>query len=528
MLPVPPAPEFPPLIPSPVTAAIPQDAPPFRFGPRTVVVVSGTAQATGKMLAEWLHLARPRNSNGPATKDGTITVSVEPGLKGEDGAPIPAEGYRLTVAEDGVAIVGADAAGAFYGAQTLRQLLPPASFDPKAKAVATPIAAIRIEDYPRFSWRGQHLDVVRHFLPKADVLRFLDAMALHKLNTFHFHLTDDQGWRIEIKRYPKLTRIGGFRKDTMLTYDPPTYDGKPHGGFYTQREIREIVAYAAARHITVVPEIEMPGHAQAALAAYPELGNLDATGGAKVETGTKWGVIYDVFNAEDSTVTFLQNVLAEVLPLFPSRFIHVGGDEVPKEQWKASPSAQAKIRRLGLKDEHELQSWFIRQMDAWLAARGRRLLGWDEILEGGLAPGAAVMSWRGPEGGIAAAKAGHDVVMSDNGYLYFDAYQSEDRTKEPHAIGGYLPWEKVYALEPIPAALTPEEGRHILGAQGQLWTEYISGLAHVEYMTFPRVCALSEVLWSHPETRDVAVFRARLATHLERLRAMGVNFRPLD
>ncbi|MGV3614362.1 MAG: beta-N-acetylhexosaminidase [Fimbriimonas sp.] len=432
------------------------------------------------------------------------------------------EGYRLKVRPDRVEIRGGGAAGVFYGLQTLRQLLPPDAFRrAKTGNVTWALPCLDIEDRPRFSWRGLHLDVARNFMPKESVLKLLDLMALHKLNTFHWHLTDDQGWRIEIKRYPKLTQVGADRKDTMLTYDPPTYTGRPHGGFYTQDDVREVVAYAAALHITVVPEIEMPGHAQAAIAAYPELGNLTTP----LEVGTKWGVIENVFNVEDSTISFLQNVLAEVVELFPSKFIHIGGDEVPKKQWKESAAAQAKMKRLGLKDEHELQSWFVRQMDTWLAARGRRLIGWDEILEGGLAPGATVMSWRGVQGGIAAAQAGHDVVMTPTSHLYLDYYQSRDRKNEPHAIGGFVPLETVYGFEPVPAELPVDKTKHVLGAQGNLWTEYIRDFKHVEYMFFPRAAALSEVVWSPRESRDFTDFRRRLDAHLPRLARLDVNYR---
>jgi hexosaminidase len=305
---------------------------------------------------------------------------------------------------------------------------------------------------------------------------------------------------------------------------PVVLDGVQHGGFYTQNEARDIVAYAAAQHITVLPEIEMPGHAQAAIAAYPELGNLSEPLGVSCQ----WGIHKHVVNVEDGTVRFYQDVLEEVIAIFPSRYIHVGGDECPKDEWKASERAQAKIRALGLKDEHELQSWFIRQMDDFLNARGRVLIGWDEILEGGLAQNAVVMSWRGEDGGIAAALAGHDVVMAPNTYTYLDYYQSEDRAKEPLAIGGFLPLEKVYGYEPIPAALTAEQGAHVLGAQCQLWSEYIPTPKHLEYMTFPRLCALAEVVWSPAGRKDYAGFLERLKPHLARLDTIGVNYRPLQ
>ncbi|MBM3789241.1 MAG: beta-N-acetylhexosaminidase, partial [Acidobacteria bacterium] len=316
------------------------------------------------------------------------------------------EGYRLRVTDRKVEIRAPRPNGLFYGIQTLLQLLPAAVFRRGPVAGATwRIPAVEIEDYPRFPWRGGHLDVGRHFMPKEFVLKYIGLLALHKLNVFHFHLTEDQGWRMEISKYPKLTEVGAWRKDTMLTVRPPTFSGQPHGGFYTQDDLREIVAFAADRFVTVVPEIEMPGHAQAAIASYPELGNT----GERLEVGTSWGVIENVFNVEESTIRFLQDVLEEVMAVFPGRFIHIGGDEVPKKQWKESAGAQARMKELGLQNEEELQSWFIRRMDEFLTSKGRRLIGWDEILEGGLAPGAAVMSWRGEKGGIEAARTGHDV-----------------------------------------------------------------------------------------------------------------------
>jgi hexosaminidase len=345
------------------------------------------------------------------------------------------------------------------------------------------------------------------------------------MNSFHWHLTDDQGWRIEIKRYPKLASVGSMRKETRvgheLSKENKGFDGKPHGGFYTQADIRRVVAYARERFINIVPEIEMPGHAQAALAGYPELGNT----GEKVEVGTYWGVYKHVFNVDEPTIVFLQNVLKEVLTLFPGKFIHVGGDEVLMDEWKASPAAQARMKALGLKDEHELQSYFIKRMDQYLTAQGRRLIGWDEILEGGLAPGAAVMSWRGVKGGIAAARAGHDVVMSASTHLYFDHAQSKDPS-EPLSIGGFTALDKVYSFDPIPSDLTAEEAKRILGAQCQLWTEYIPTMSHLEYMAYPRISALSEVVWTPKELKDWSAFDRRMDAHEQRLRALGINFRP--
>ncbi|MBP6697865.1 MAG: family 20 glycosylhydrolase, partial [Flavobacteriales bacterium] len=381
------------------------------------------------------------------------------------------------------------------------------------------LPCLRISDHPRFAWRGMHLDVVRHFFPVSFVKEYIDLLARYKMNTFHWHLTDDQGWRIEIKKYPKLTDVGAWRKGSQVgPYSAQTFDTLRYGGFYTQEEIRDVVAYATARHINVVPEIEMPGHALAALAAYPE---LSCTGGPfAVERG--WGVFPDVFCPKEETFTFLENVMSEVMALFPSPHIHVGGDECPKERWHACASCQALMQKEGLKDEHELQSYFIRRIEKFVNSKGRKIIGWDEILEGGLAPNAAVMSWRGTEGGIAAAKAGHYAVMSPGSHCYFDHYQG-DPANEPLAIGGYTPLEKTYSYEPIPEGLNPEEAKYILGAQGNLWTEYITSEDHVEYMALPRMLALSEVLWSPASLRSEDDFLARLKYEFPKLERMEVN-----
>jgi hexosaminidase len=461
----------------------------------------------------------------PIGGGGNIVLALDPKLK-----DLGEEGYKLTVTSRQVKVRALAPAGVFYGLQTFRQLLPAAVF--RRAPTDTPLDApcVEIEDRPRFKWRGSHLDVGRHFQPKETILKHLDLLALHKLNVFHWHLTEDQGWRLEIKKYPRLTSVGAWRKDSAL--GPPPGDegakvtswkfaGRPHQGFYTQDDVREIVRYAADRFITVVPEIEMPGHARAALAAYPEMGNT----GQALEVPSTWGVFKEVYGVEDRTLTFIEDVLTEVLALFPSKFIHVGGDECPKDEWKKSPAAQARMKALGLKNEDELQSWFIKQIDAWLSERGRRLIGWDDILQGGLAPGAAVMSWRGEEGGIAAAKAGHDVVMAPEEYVYLDHYQAKG-PQEPAAIGGFTPIEQVYGYEPLPKALSAAEAAHVLGAQAQLWTEYMPNGRHVEYMAWPRLCALAEVVWSPKEARDWKRFEARLSPHLERLKIMDVNFRP--
>ncbi|HBR93683.1 MAG TPA: beta-N-acetylhexosaminidase [Opitutae bacterium] len=439
------------------------------------------------------------------------------------------EGYTLTVAEQ-IVISAQTPAGLFYGAQTLRQLLPPNIYSASKISADWTLPVVEIRDRPRFSWRGLHLDVARHFMPKEDVLRFIDMMASLKLNILHWHLTEDQGWRIEINKYPRLTEVGSIREETQVGHfqdEPRKYDGKPHGGFYTQDEIREVVDYAAARSITIVPEIDMPGHMQAAIAAYPELGCTDKPVGLRNE----WGISEIILNPEESTIQFCQDVLTEVMDLFPSKFIHIGGDEALKNQWDASPRVQELLKERGLKDSHEMQSWFIKKMDDFLVANGRRLIGWDEIAEGGLAPNAAVMWWRGHNGletAQIATENGHDLVVAAQKALYFDYYQSENKENEPLAIGGFLPLEKVYEFEPIIEGLSPAAAEHVLGAQGQLWTEYMPNIKHVEYMAFPRACALSEIVWLPREQRDYTDFKRRMQTQEKRFESAGVNYRKLD
>lgn len=439
-------------------------------------------------------------------------------LKLNDKSKLSPEGYKLNVRSNRITIEAACLNGLFYGMQTLLQLMPP----DKSSLEMIEIPNVEIVDYPRFAWRGLHLDVCRHFMPKEFVLRYLDYMAMHKLNTFHFHLTEDQGWRIEIKQYPNLTQTGAFRKETLIgrARVSKEYDGIPHGGYYTQEDIKEIVAYAAERFITVVPEIEMPGHALAALASYPELG---CTGGP-YEVATGWGIFHDVMCAgKESTFEFLENVLDEVIELFPSEYIHIGGDECPKTRWKECPLCQKRISDEGLNDEHELQSYFIQRVEKYLNSKGRKLIGWDEILEGGLAPNAAVMSWRGEAGGIEAAKQGHYVVMSPGSHCYLDHYQADPAT-QPLAIGGFTPLEKIYGYEPVPDTLSIEESYYILGAQGNVWTEYMKTTQHVEYMVYPRAAALSEVVWSTKESRDYAHFKRRLLEMIRRYDVYGINY----
>ena len=372
-----------------------------------------------------------------------------------------------------------------------------------------------------------HFDVARHFFPVSFIKKYIDILAMHKMNTFHWHLTEDQGWRIEIKKYPKLTEIGSVRKETLIGHggsssDNRTFDGEEYGGFYTQEEVKEVVAYAASNHITVIPEIELPGHASAAVAAYPELGNT----GEQIEVVTRWGVFYDIFAPKEETFEFLEDVLTEVMELFPSKYIHIGGDEAPKNQWEESEFAQEVIKREGLKDEHELQSYFIGRIEKFLNSKGRDIIGWDEILEGGLAPNATVMSWRGEEGGIEAAKQRHNVIMTPSTYLYFDYYQVdvEEQQNEELSIGGYLPLERVYSYNPTPAELTQDEQKYILGAQANVWTEYMKTPERVEYMILPRLTALSEVVWTQHELKDYEDFIVRLDSFTERYDALGLNY----
>ncbi len=496
----------------------------FTLTGRTVIWTDRASQAIARQLARYLEPATGltlRVQTGGALPSGAIVLRRDRSLK-----TLGPEGYRLDIRPARIIARAPEAAGLFYAVQTMRQLLPAEIFrDAPVGNIDWTMPALLIDDRPRFAWRGAHLDVGRHFMPKEFVKKYIDLIALHKLNTFHWHLTEDQGWRIEIKRYPRLTQVGAWRKETIVGHQVRDrsawqFDKTSHGGFYTQNDAREIVAYGKARFVNVVPEIEMPGHAVAAIAAYPEIGVT----GAPMEVATNWGIFSDILSAEPSTVQFMQNVLSEVLEIFPSHYIHIGGDEADKAKWKVSPRIQARIRDLGLADEHELQSWFIRQMDGFLNAKGRRLIGWDEILEGGLAENAVVMSWRGTKGGIAAARAGHDVIMAPESHTYLNYYQSPDQAREPLAHPGLLPLDKVYGFEPIPAELEAEFARHVLGAQAQIWTEYLGGPKNVEYQAFPRLTALAEVVWTPSEQKNYDNYLARLAVHERRLQALDVNF----
>jgi hexosaminidase len=509
------------LIPAPTHLhAAPEDTPFTLDGSTRIDAAPGT-----EGVARWL-----RGTVGAATGVDLAPGEGDPAIRLRTDDALAAEAYRLTVRADGIGITGGGPAGVFWGAQTLRQLLGPHAFR-RAPLDGAPhrVPCVDIEDAPRFGWRGFLLDVARHFMPKDVVLRYVDLLAAHKLNVLHLHLTDDQGWRIEIRRYPRLTEVGAWRTRTKVGLrGSPLWDERPHGGYYTQDDIREIVAYAAERHITVVPEIDIPGHSQAAIAAYPELGNQDVIDTTTLPVLTSWGVNPNVLAPTDNTLRFYEGVLTEVLELFPSTFVHIGGDECPKEQWRASKAAQARIEELGVADEDGLQSWFVRHFDRWLADRGRRLIGWDEILEGGLAPGAAVSSWRGYAGGIAAALAGHDVVMCPEQQVYLD-HRQHDGPDEPVPIGWVRTLEDVYRFEPVPPQLRGEQARHVIGTQANLWTETLDSVRAADYLAFPRLAAFAEVAWSRlpaPEQRDYQDFGARMAAHYRRLDALGVEYRP--
>lgn len=510
------------LIPAPSSITLAAGA--FTLNGGTDIVTDHDLRGVGTLFGQMLAPAtgfplrlRPQ----PAPKTNVILMVVDGTLD-----RLGQEGYLLEITPERVVIRVFAPAGAFYATQTLRQLLPPAAFGTTRAEGPWTLPALTIEDVPRFAWRGLMLDAVRHFIPKTEVLKFIDLLALHKMNTLHWHLTDDQGWRLEIKKYPLLTAVGATRKETRVGHELQAqgFDGTPHTGFYTQGDIREVVAYAKARFVTIVPEIDMPGHAQAALAAYPDLGVTRE----KLAVSTRWGVHPHLFDPGEQTTQFLQDVLSEVLTLFPGRFVHIGGDEAPLDEWKASASVQARIKALGLKDERALQGHLIQQMDAFLTRRGRRLIGWDEILDGGVGASATIMSWRGADRARAAARAGHDVVMTPETPLYFDRAQAASADEPLAAASEVTPVEAVYAFDPAPATLPPAEARRVLGAQGQLWTEYIATPAQLEYMAFPRAAALAEVTWSAKEGRSFDDFRARMQPHEARLKTLGVHYRPMS
>ncbi|MVM35418.1 family 20 glycosylhydrolase [Spirosoma sp. HMF4905] len=501
------------LIPEPVTYR--QTAGQFRLG--TQVGIAPGAGVSSQFVT--LFQVQIRACTGLSLVLKKTKPSIE--LTIDKGRVTQAEGYQLQISTQGIKLTGHDEAGLFYGVQSLTQLF--------AQSKSATIPACDITDYPRFSYRGMHLDVSRHMFSVAFIKKYIDELALYKFNTFHWHLTDDQGWRIEIKKFPELQQKAAYRTETMIGHKkelPHRFDGKRYGGYYTQAEVRDIVQYAAQRHITVIPEIEMPGHAMAALSAYPKLGCLKPNGqpGGPYQAATFWGVFDDVFCAgNDSTFAFLEGVLDEVIDLFPSMYIHVGGDECPKTRWKTCAKCQARIRDEHLKDEDELQSYFIRRIEKHVNKKGRQVIGWDEILEGGLSPGATVMSWRGIEGGIEAIRQKHNAIMTPESHVYFDYYQSL-YPEEPLAAAGYTPLSKVYSYEPIPADISPDEAIYLKGVQGTVWSEYLDSPAQAEYMLFPRAIAVAEIAWSQRQNRNYPDFLRRLRLQEILLKRLNVQY----
>ncbi|MEW2133997.1 beta-N-acetylhexosaminidase [Streptomyces sp. NPDC005435] len=514
------------VIPAPVATA--ENGPRgFTLGEGTGIAAGNGASGTERSLRATLGAATglPLPPADPDRPD-TVRLTVDPAVT----ARLGPEGYRLTVTPTHADLRGGGPAGLFWGAQTLRQLLGPDAFRRAPLPGRTwHLPPVRIEDTPRFAWRGLLLDVARHFTPKEGVLRLLDLLAAHKLNVLHLHLTDDQGWRIEIRRHPQLTATGSWRARTKFGHRAsPLWEHKPHGGHYTRDDIREIVSYAAERHITVVPEIDLPGHSQAAIAAYPELGNRDAVDTAALTVRDDWGISPHVLAPTEAVLRFYEGVLEEVLELFPSPVVHLGGDECPADEWRASALARARARELGLADVDALRSWFTGHFGAWLAARGRVLAGWDEILDGPVPDGAVVSCWRGHAAGAAAVRAGHDVVMCPEQHVYLDHRQAPG-ADEPVPVGYVRTLEDVYRFDPVPPGLTPAETRRVLGTQANVWTETMEDAGRVDYQVFPRLAAFAEAAWSPlppPAERDFADFERRMATHYRRLDALGVAYRP--
>jgi hexosaminidase len=503
----------------------------FHLNKSTIIVANSSAKHNADMLNVYLKklygftLPIKNISAGEDTKNVITLGLLKPDERKKDE-------YDLMVSADKIAIGGTSDEALFYGIQTLLQLLPPNN---DANNTSFDIPQLAIKDYPRFQYRGMHLDVGRHFFDVDEVKKYIDYLAYHKFNNFHWHLTEDQGWRIEIKKYPLLTSVGGFRNGTIIGHHPGTgNDNQHYGGFYTQEQIKDIVKYAQDRYITIIPEIEMPGHSSAAIAAYPKLSCFpDESTKVKANTpwaGSRsgkqvqqtWGVFEDVYCPSDYTFKFIEDVLDEVMQLFPSKYIHIGGDECPKEAWKRSPFCQKLIKDKNLKDEHGLQSYFISTIEKYLNSKGRNIIGWDEILEGGLAPNATVISWRGEDGGIAAAKQHHNVIMTPGSYCYLD--HSQTKNEDSVTIGGYLPLDTVYSYEPVPKELNADEAKYVLGAQGNVWTEYIANNSKLEYMIFPRMSALSEVLWTPKEIRNPEDFKARLTVMKKRYDMWGANY----
>ena len=492
------------------------------LGDGCVIACDAGTLPVGELLRGWLSAATGWNVGVSAAPDDAAPSHIRLRLDERAGA---SEGYELSARDDVVTITAASPAGVFYGVQTLRLLLPPEFLrSAPAGGVRPPagVPGLLIRDEPRLAWRGAHLDVARHFMPKQWILRLIDLLALHKLNVLHLHLTDDQGWRMEIERYPRLTEVGAWRRESPLGHSRDRrFDGVPHGGYYTKNDLREIVEYAARQFVPVVPEIDMPGHMQAAIAAYPHLGNTAEA----VEVRSAWGISPQVLNLDDETVQFCRDVLDEVIEVFPGQHIHLGGDECPTQEWEHSAGAQRRMAALGLTDERFLQGWFTEQVVAHISARGRTAVLWDEALESGAPEGTVIMSWRSDVAGWYAASAGHPVVMTPEYWTYFDWAQDRGAA-EPVAIHAATSLRRVHAFDPVPPSLTPAARAGIVGAQCQLWTEYVSGPARAEYQYFPRLCAFAEVAWS-PPGGEFGDFEERLAGHLARLDVLGVNYRPL-
>ena len=495
------------IIPQPKEVQL-NDEKPFELGPKTIVYYEIGLQREAQFLSEYVndimgYVLKTQEYQGQP--DGIVLEVVAESFD-------QAEAYEINITPKQITVKGADAAGVFYGIQTLRKSLPVAGYSSLNTPHSTLFPCATIKDWPNFAYRGMHLDPCRHFMDLDSVKIYIDMLALHNMNQFHFHLSEDQGWRIEIKKYPELTEIGAYRNGTVIGHNGNLYDTIRHGGFYTQDELRDLIEYAAERHINIIPEIDLPGHMQAALACYPQLG---CTGGP-YEVWRRWGVSEDVLCAgNEEAMLFVEDVLNEVMDVFPSPYIHIGGDECPKVRWEKCPKCQAKIKELGLKAddrfsaEDYLQSYVMNRMAKVVEARGRRVIGWDEILEGNVSETAIIMSWRGIDGGIEAAQKGHDVIMTPSSHLYFDYYQSEDIANEPMCIGGYLPVERVYEFQPLPKELTPEQQKYIIGVQANIWTEYIAHFWHVQYMALPRMEALTEIQWNNPQERDFETFVER-------------------
>lgn len=496
------------------------EGPDFVLDKKTTIVYSednDTLKQTAALLSDYIASSTGLKLNIASNANGCNIIILKTGYENDN-----LEAYKLSVTQDQITIEGASQSGLFYGVQTLRKSIPAGD---KIKSVS--FSPVEITDYPRFAYRGMHLDVSRHMFPVESIKKYIDILALHNINRFHWHLTDDQGWRIEIKKYPELTKVGSMRNQTVIGKNSGEYDGKPYGGYYTQDEIKEIVKYAQKRFITIIPEVDLPGHMLAALTTYPDLG---CTGGP-YKTAELWGVFDDVLCAGNENIyPFLEGVFDEVIELFPSEYIHIGGDECPKTQWEKCPKCQAKIKELAIHSdakytaEQKLQSYVIQRIEKYINNKGRKIIGWDEILEGGIAPNATIMSWQGVEGGTLAAQQHHDAIMTPTTHLYFDYYQTLDIKDELFGIGGYVPIEKVYNYEPMPDGLTAEQKKHIIGTQANVWTEYMKDFNHVEYMVLPRMAALSEIQWSQPEKKDYQKFLPRLAKLTKIYTKLGYNF----